>query len=298
MSQAKDPQNKKDAVGTTGHEWDGITELNTPMPRWWLYTFYVTIVWAFVFVFFYPAIPFVGDKGYSEGVLKASDRSEVAAELAAARAAQSQYLERIAGASLDEIKNDRELLTFASRGGKAAFGDNCAGCHGVGAAGGFGFPNLLDDDWLWGGSLDTIYTTLQHGIRWEEDEETRVSAMPRFLADGLLSREEVLSLVEFVSQISGQQHDAAKAEQGAVIFEAQCSFCHGTSGEGGREVGAPRLNDAVWLYGGDKNSLFETIAYARGGVMPAWSERLDDATIKQLAIYVHGLGGGEVASEE
>ena len=285
-------------VETTGHEWDGIKELNNPMPRWWLYTLYATIIWAIGYAIVYPAIPFMGDNGYSEGTLGYSQRDNVAAEIEAAQAAQKSYLDRIAAGSFEEIRADEDLMLFATQGGKAAFGDNCAPCHGTGAQGFPGFPNLNDDDWLWGGTLEDIYLTVQHGIRWDEDDETRFSEMPRFLDDMILEREDVQAVTEYVLSLSGADANADLLEQGGLVFEEQCAACHAEDGTGDRFQGAPNLTDAIWLFGGTRDDVYNTVAHSRRGVMPAWHTRLDDATLKQLTLYVYGLGGGEEATPE
>ncbi|MEM8800485.1 MAG: cytochrome-c oxidase, cbb3-type subunit III, partial [Pseudomonadota bacterium] len=167
-----------------------------------------------------------------------------------------------------------------------------------GAQGYTAFPNLRDDDWLWGGSVEDIHYTLKHGIRWEADPDTRFSAMPAFLTDEILSKDEISNVAHYVLSLSGAEHDAAAAAAGETPFVEQCSACHGENGKGMRELGAPNLTDAIWLYGGSHETIVKTVAYARNGVMPAWSERLDDVTVKQLAIYVALLGGGETTLAE
>lgn len=276
---------------TTGHEWDGIKELNTPLPKWWLYTMYATIIWSVVYCVLYPAIPMVTTA--TKGVLGYSSRGDVAAALKDAKAAQSQYLEKIEKLSLSEIRDDKELFQFAVAGGKSAFAVNCIQCHGSGAAGSKGFPNLNDDEWLWGGSLEAIHTSIKHGIRFEKDEDTRDSEMPAFGRDELLEQEQINEVAEYVLSLSGQSTDADAVAKGQEVFAENCAACHGEGGEGIREMGAPSLKDAIWLYGGDKETVVETISNSRKGVMPAWAQRLDVATIKQLAVYVHALGGGE-----
>ncbi len=277
-------------VETTGHEWDGIRELNNPLPRWWLYVFYASVIWAVGYWIAMPAWPHFW--GYTEGVLGHSDRARVAEKLAAAREAQGAFRVKIAEAELGDILSDTELLGFALAGGRAAFGDNCASCHGSGAAGAKGYPNLNDDDWIWGGTLEDIHTTLLYGIRAEHDE-TRINDMPAFLADEILDRDEVNDVTEYVLALGGRSEDPAAAERGAVLFEEQCAACHGEDGAGLPELGSPNLTDQIWLYGGEKADIIATIAYSRAGVMPHWEGRLDPVTIKQLAIYVHSLGGGQ-----
>ncbi len=276
-------------VSTTGHEWDGIRELNTPLPRWWLWTFYATIVWALIYSAAYPAWPLI--TGATKGFLGYSSRAEVAGDLARARSAQDQWLSKIKSASLVEIVQDPELLEFARAGGAAAFKVNCIQCHGSGAAGAKGYPNLNDDDWLWGGSLDQIHTTLVSGARDTVNADTRTSLMPSFT--GVIEAEKISTVAEHVLSLSGGMHDAAAAAEGAAVFVENCAVCHGEKGEGNRDLGAPRLNDAVWLYGSDKPAIMAQIKGPRHGVMPAWGKRLDATTIKQLAVFVHSLGGGE-----
>jgi cytochrome c oxidase cbb3-type subunit 3 len=284
---------EKDAVtgtDTTGHEWDGIKELNTPLPKWWLYVFYATIVWSVGYWVLYPAWP--SASGHTAGILAYNSREEVAKDMAAARAAQGGTRTKLAAASFDEIQGDPDLLNFAIAGGRSAFAENCAACHGAGGAGRKGYPALGDDDWLWGGKADEIAFSIQHGIRSTSDE-TRLSEMPRFGADGILTKAQINDVVEHVMSLGGRGADAAAAGRGAPLFADNCAACHGEKGEGNRELGAPRLDDAIWLYGGDKASLVETVTNARAGVMPTWATRLDPVTIKQLAVYVHTLGGGE-----
>ena len=275
---------------TTGHEWDGIKELNTPLPKWWLYVLYATIVWAAVWWLLYPSWPWF--TGYFGGILGANQRIELAQRLAAAGAQRAQYLERIRAASLDQIAQDPELASFALAGGAAAFADNCAPCHGLGGAGQGFYPTLADDAWIWGGTLDDIQTTILHGIR-SDDPEARLSEMPAFGALGMLNRAEINDVAEHVLSLSGRSEDAEAAARGAGIFAEQCASCHGEQGEGIQEMGAPALNDAIWQYGGTKEAIVAQIYSPRHGVMPAWVGRLDPETIKILATYVHSLGGGQ-----
>ena len=182
-------------------------------------------------------------------------------------------------------------MNFAIAGGRAAFGDNCATCHGQGGAGqSGGFPSLADDSWLWGGDLESIHQTLLYGIRFDH-EDTRFSEMPAF--GEILGPEEIDAVAEYVLSLSGQAENEEAAKQGAEIFAEQCAACHGEAGEGMVELGAPRLSDQIWLYGGTKEQVVAQIRQPQHGVMPAWVDRLDPETIKMLAVYVHSLGGGE-----
>ncbi len=277
-------------VETTGHEWDGIMELNKPLPKWWLYVLYLCIVWSLGYWIAYPAWPMLS--GYTKGVIGFSQRDAVAGELLKARASQAKFRAEIVARSFEDIQAEPELMQFAIAGGRAAFGDNCAGCHGRGAQGFKGFPNLNDDDWIWGGSLEAIHQTVQQGVR-NGGDGARDSAMPRFGLDGVLEKTQISDAADYVLNISAQPHDAEAAGRGAPLYADNCAVCHGEKGEGNRDLGAPKLSDGIWLYGGAKADIVKSIETGRGGVMPAWAARLDAETIKKLAIYVHSLGGGE-----
>lgn len=286
-------------IETTGHEWDGIKELDQPLPQWWKTIFYATIVGSVLAWIWYPSWPvWLGEWTFTAGVSGYTARKDVANELAKVEEERKEYRDRIAGLSLDAIRTDTELLRISLAGGAAAYGDNCAPCHGSGAQGQFGFPNLNDDAWLWGGTLDEIYHTLQHGIRWEDDPDTRYSIMQGFLNDGILSRQETADVTQYVLSLTGRADDAEAAARGGETFAVMCTACHGEDAKGNHDFGAPDLTDAIWLYGGDEETIYETLTYGRAGVMPAWNERLDEATIKQLALFVHSLGGGETRAME
>ncbi|MCB1387395.1 MAG: cytochrome-c oxidase, cbb3-type subunit III [Nitratireductor sp.] len=278
-------------VETTGHSWDGIKELNNPLPRWWLWSFYATIVWAVIYTIAYPAWPLINSS--TAGVLGWSSRGALSESIDAAKQAQSVYLAKLEATDVGAIQADGELTQFAVSGGSAAFKVNCVQCHGSGATGSPGYPNLNDDDWIWGGTVDDIYLTLQHGIRHPGDDDTRVSDMPAFGADEILSSAEISDVAWFVRKVSNQEFDAEAAGRGEALYADNCAACHGDAGEGMREVGAPRLSDAIWLYGGEHADIVAQVTRPRQGVMPAWGERLGDTTIKQLAVFVHSLGGGE-----
>ncbi|HTR88282.1 MAG TPA: cytochrome-c oxidase, cbb3-type subunit III [Reyranella sp.] len=281
---------EKDAISgrdTTGHEWDGVKELNTPLPTWWVYTFYATIVFAVVYCVLYPALPSLS--GHTTGLLGYTNRAQLARDLDEQAKARAKYVERIRTASFDEIRKDPELYSFAVAGGRSAFQTNCMQCHGAGGGGGKGFPALVDDDWLWGGKIDQIYQTIRFGIR-NANEKSRQTNMPRFGVDGVLTADQVGAVTDYVLSLSG---NGKATPEGAKIFQEQCAACHQATGKGNQEMGAPDLTDSIWLYGGDRASVYRTVFYARNGSMPAWSERLDEATMKMLALYVHALGGGK-----
>ena len=277
---------------TTGHEWDGIKELNTPLPKWWVYVFYITIVFAVVYALLYPSFP--GVSGYFGGLIGYNQREILDQQIEEARAAQGQFFDLAEQMTPAEMIDDAEMFRFAFAGGEAAYADNCAPCHGAGGAGvPGGFPVLADDAWLWGGSLDDIYHTLLYGIR-HEHAETRFSLMPTFGGEfGLLSREEIGDVTDYVLSLSGREHDAERAGRGGEIFAQQCVACHGEDSRGLREFGAPDLTDQIWLFGGERSEIVMQIAEPQHGVMPGWVDRLEDSTIKMLTVYVHALGGGE-----
>jgi cytochrome c oxidase cbb3-type subunit III len=277
---------------TTGHEWDGIKELNTPLPRWWLWTFYACILFAIGYVIAYPAIPLPG--GNTKGILGHTNRGALADQMEQAKTQRGEWTKKIEAASLDDIKKDPALLAFAVAGGGAAFKVNCVQCHGAGAQGGRGFPNLNDNDWLWGGTLDQIHTTLQNGIRYPGNANTRDSQMPNFGADQILTPEQITDVANFALSLSGGEGvDAAAAERGKTVFAENCAACHGDNGAGNHDFGAPNLTDKLWLYGNTLSDVMAQVTKPHMGVMPAWTGRLDEATLKEITVYVHSLGGGE-----
>lgn len=280
-------------VETTGHVWDGdLKELNKPLPRWWLYVLYATIIWSIGYWIAYPAWPTIDS--YSRGMLGYSQRTEVANDVAAAKASQARFVEAIAASPVADIKTNPDLMEFVLRGGATQFGNNCAPCHGKGAQGFKGYPNLNDDDWLWGGTAENIEQTISYGIR-SGNAKAHESAMPRFGVDQVLTNAQISDVASFVLSLSGMQGDAAAIERGNAIFAEQCAACHGPEGKGTVEMGAPNLTDGIWLYGGAKADIEETVRTGRAGVgvMPAWEGKLDPVTIKMLAIFVHSLGGGK-----
>ena len=280
-------------VETTGHSWDGIEEFNNPLPRWWLWVLYATIVWGIGYTIAYPAWPLISSA--TPGLLGASTRADVEVEIAAVDKANAAIKDKLVAADLTAIGADPELAGYAERAGAAVFRTNCAQCHGSGAAGvvGKGYPNLLDDDWLWGGTMDDIHTTVTHGIRNTTDADARYSEMPKFGTDGILDETQIAQVAEHVLAISGQEHDAALAAQGATVFADNCAACHMEDGSGDRTQGAPKLTDAIWLYGGSREKIIETVTKARFGVMPNWNQRLSEDEIRAVAYYVHSRGGGE-----
>ena len=284
---------EKDAISgqkTTGHEWDGIKELNRPMPRWWLYTYYVCILVAVGYWVVYPSWPGVTD--YLKGTGGFSSRAEHEQDLLEQKQSRLAWSGKFASMNIDEIGNDQQLLDYAMAGGRIIFADNCAPCHGTAGSGMPGYPVLADDDWLWGGTRDAIHTTVSYGIRSDHDD-SRDNTMPNFLGDEILEESQIADVSQYVLSFSGNSGDVAAAERGAAVFEEECSACHGEDARGLVELGGPNLSDGIWLYGTDENAISAQIKTPKHGVMPAWSARLTDIEIKQVSLYVHSLGGGQ-----
>ena len=276
-------------IETTGHEWDGIQELNNPLPKWWLYVFAATVIWAAVWVVLYDAIPLWNS--HSQGVLGSDQRTNLERSMAAARERQAEYLNGIENATVEEILEDPELLAFANAGGAASFADNCAPCHGLGGAGQEGvYPVLADNDWLWGGDLQAIKATIQHGIRNNDDPAARQSMMPAY---DYLPAEEVTAIATYVASLSGEVENQSLVAQGQELYGVNCAACHGENAKGQYALGAPNLSDQIWLYGEGVENIRAQLLNPQHGVMPPWQGRLEDSTIKMLTVYVHQLGGGQ-----
>ncbi len=278
-------------VETTGHEWDGIKELNNPLPRWWLIILWITVIWSVVYWVLMPSWP--GLTGHFEGVRGHTERANVDAAIAALESQRSAEMQQLLSvSSINEVESDPQLLQFAMNAGASLFGDNCATCHGAGGQGFKGYPSLVDDAWLWGGALDDIQKTLHHGIR-STHPETRISAMLAYGETGAFDRGQIDDLVEYVMHISGRSANQEAVVRAAPLYAQQCVSCHGPEGMGDPSQGAPNITDAIWLYGGERADIRETIYSGRAGVMPHWTDRLTDEQITALAVYVHSLGGGE-----
>lgn len=276
-------------VDTTGHEWDGIRELNNPMPRWWVWTFCATILWAVGYAILYPSIPMVTSA--TRGYLNFSSRAALQQDLDQSKTAQMKFHDMIAAKTVQEIDADPSLREFAIAGGASAFKVNCAPCHGSGASGGPGFPNLNDDDWLWGGDLDSIQKTISHGIRFDADPDTHMSEMPVF--GDVLDRNQIRAVAVYVWSLTNAPSDPALVSAGKQIFMNNCAACHGEDAKGKLDVGAPNLADAIWLKGAGEDAIIRQVTAPKHGVMPAWSGRLGDTTVKELTVFVHSLGGGK-----
>jgi cytochrome c oxidase cbb3-type subunit 3 len=288
MAETDKDRDEITGIETTGHTWDGIRELNNPLPRWWLWTFYLTVIWGIGYTIAYPAWPLVSQA--TSGVLGFSTRAEVARDIERFEMQNAEVAQRLASADLTTLATDDPAHQFGVSGGASVFRANCSQCHGAGAAGvqASGYPNLLDDAWLWGGTLADIEYTVRHGIRNEQDPDARFSQMPAY--GDIFEEAEIDAVVSHVMSLSG---NADPNEAGAMLFADNCAACHGDAGGGNRELGAPNLTDAIWLYGGDRDTLTETVTNSRYGQMPAWGGRLSDAEVKAVTLYVHGLGGGE-----
>ncbi|MEM7070199.1 MAG: cytochrome-c oxidase, cbb3-type subunit III [Pseudomonadota bacterium] len=306
MSENKQ-KNKLYDVETTQHQWDGIEELNNPLPRWWLWILYITIIWSIGYWVVYPAWPTLsgaGERGGTSGVIGWTQYQELKQQQAEIVALREKNLNRFSKASYEDILNDRALYEFALAGGKVAFKDNCATCHGTGGAGAKGYPNLNDDDWIWAGDFEGIYQTIKYGVRMHED--ARDSLMPSY--DGVLSNDEILNVSRYVQglytgnsktytnhieDMSVEQTQALSS--GARIYLENCAACHEPNGRGNRTLGAPNLADAIWLNSEDASisAISNQIKNPKHGIMPAWVDRLHENTLRKLTIYVHELGGGE-----
>lgn len=290
------PQVDPDAPERHGPlSFDGIRELDSNPPRVWTVIYLTTFLAALWVVVAYPSIPWLSHGGPDGrvGLLGWSSRADLSAAAERAATQEPTIQVRFEQASYANIEADPALRTYGVAAGAAAFGTNCASCHGRSGKGNLGFPNLTDRDWLWGGTPEAIEHTLHVGIRWPGSEEARTSQMPAFGRLGVLQRPQILDMVQHVWSLSGMPHDAAAAARAAPLFAENCASCHGERGQGNQEVGAPNLSDPTWLYGGSLDAVYESIHDARSGVMPVFGGRLDQDTIRKLVIYVRSFGGGE-----
>jgi cytochrome c oxidase cbb3-type subunit 3 len=284
---------EKDSVTghmTTGHEWDGLKELNQPLPKWWLYVMYATIVWSAVYFVLYPSWPWLG--GYFHGTLGYSTREKVDADVAAVAQQRAGYMDQIKVLSYDEIRKDPQLLAVAAAVGRITFANNCQPCHGAGGGGNPGYPALAAGNWLWGGKLEDIQQSVTFGIRSGLDA-ARQSQMQRFGADGIMKPDEIQSVADYVMVLYGTGAPGKDLAKGKQLFADNCAVCHGDAGQGIREFGAPKLASRAHLLAETRDGVIAQISNPHMGVMPNWNQRLDTATIKSLTIYVHAMGGGE-----
>lgn len=276
---------------TTGHEWNGITELYTPVPRIVFFFLFVTILFSIVYWILMPAWPLGWT--YTKGVLGIDQKDILETRLQEAGAQQAAWASKIDGMDYAAIQADPALMKIVREAGAPLFGDNCAVCHGTGGTGGKGFPDLTAGAWLWGGEPETIAETLRVGIN-APHEETRVSQMMAFGRDGMLARDQIDDVVTYVQSLGPTAQAAQDAEataRGAEVFATNCAACHGEDAKGNLELGAPNLTDASWIYGGDRQSMTSTIYSGHQGLMPSWEQRLTPTQRKMLTLYVLDLAG-------
>lgn len=276
----------------TGHEWNGIWEINTAVPR----PYWIFLIAAFVFSVGYwilmPAWPL--GSTYTKGLLGIDQRDIVASHVEAARDARAKWTDRIASEDFATIAADPNLMAFIRQDGHRLFGDNCAACHGTNGKGTPGFPDLVDRDWLWGGSADTVFHTISVGINSHKSDDSRSSEMMAFGTGGVLERPQIVAVANYVKSLSDPAWAKGRANlvaSGRAVFAENCVACHGEDGHGSHEMGAPDLADNTWLYGGDIDTIFTTIYGGRKGEMPAWGDRLTDVERKILTLYVLDRGG-------
>ncbi|GGE28907.1 cytochrome c oxidase cbb3-type subunit 3 [Gemmobacter megaterium] len=270
---------------TTGHDWNGIKELNSPVPRIVLWFLAVTHVYAVIAWVLLPTWPL--GQTFTSGLLGGDQKTAVAADIAAATAARAGWTEALARRDFDALRADPDLMARAMATASPLFGQNCQVCHGAGGTGGPGFPRLNDGIWLWGGTAEEIETTLRFGIN-SPHPDTRFAQMPAFGRDGLLTRPEIGLLTEYVLTL-GNGVTPGDTSDGAALFQGNCAGCHGEDAKGLEGTGAPDLTDADWIYGGDAAAVRQTLLAGRQGVMPAWQWRLSDAELRMLALYVERL---------
>lgn len=279
---------------TTGHEWNGIKELDTPVPRGVLIFLVVTHIFAFIWWFLMPAWP-VGET-HTKGLLQTNQWAEVEKELREAHEDRDPWIKAFETGTFQQIMGNEQLMEIVQTTGPRLFGDNCAACHGTDGAGGAGYPDLTDNDWQWGGSVEDIAETMRVGVN-AEHAESRQAQMPAFgnnFGGGVLNQDQLRSVATYIYSLSNKGFVNASNRQsvasGQAVYVDNCAVCHGQNAEGNRQVGAPNLADSRWIYGGDIQSITATIHDGRQGHMPTWDERLTPAEIKILALYVHSLG--------
>ncbi len=276
---------------TTGHEWNGIKELDTPVPRGVLMFLIVTHVWAIVWWFMVPAWPL--GVTYTKGLLGINQHTTVEARVVEGQQQRSSWTSRLETEPYDVIHADEALMKTVRETGRQLFGDNCAACHGRNARGAANYPDLTDDDWLWGGHPELIEQTLRVGINTAHPD-SRIGQMPAFGQDELLDRQQVRDVAAYVFSLTNPSYSTPenvdRISAGREVFVTTCAACHSESAEGNPEVGAPNLTDARWIYGGSMDTIIASVHGGRRGHMPTWEERLTKAEIRTLAVYVHDLG--------
>ena len=274
-------------IYTTGHEWSGITELDTPIPRAVKFFYGLTFAIALTMWILLPTWPLLTT--YTPGLLGFSQRDFVQDQLAAAAGQRAGWADRVARLDLNDSSDDPEARAIAIRTGTTLFADNCAVCHGGDATGGPGFPDLRDGAWLWGGTAEDIHETLRVGIN-SQHNETRFGQMPAFGRDQMLERADILALVTYVRHVAGlEEVEAEVIEAGEALFAENCATCHGEDARGESTLGAPNLTDDFWIYGGDRETVYRTLFNGREGHMPHWGDRLSPVQLRILALYVQSL---------
>ena len=276
---------------TTGHEWNGIKELDTPIPRGVLVFLILTHVFAVLWWVLMPTWPL--GSTYTKGLLGFDQRTAVAEALAEANSTRAAWVNAVESSSFAEIQANEQLMGVVGKAGRQLFGDNCAVCHGPDGKGRSNYPDLTDDEWLWGGEPETIEQTLRAGVNTSHPD-SRIAQMPSFGRDGVLDRTQVTNVAKYVYSLSHPAYstpeNVATLEAGREIFLATCAACHNENAQGNRDVGAPNLTDESWLYGGDLQTIINSVHGGRQGHMPTWNERFGPAEIKLLALYVHSMG--------
>ena len=276
---------------TTGHEWNGIKELDTPVPRGVLIFLIVTHLFAVIWWFVMPTWPL--GTTYTKGLLGTDQRKIVEEKLVQANLARASWVNAIEKLSFDEILANPQLMQVVMKTGPQLFGDNCAACHGRDGRGGDNYPDLTDHDWIWGGGPERIAETLRVGVN-SPHAESRATQMPSFGRDKMLDQTQVGNVATYVYSLSNPlastPQTIARIEAGRQVFLTNCAACHGEDAKGNQDLGAPNLSDRFWIYGGDFEKIITTIHGGRQGHMPTWDERLSPAEIKILALYVYSLG--------
>jgi len=278
-------------IETTGREWDGLKELNNPLPKWWATIFFISCIWALIYWVIYPSWPIIfgeGERGGTIGVIEWTQYNKLEEDIKKIKEIKKEYMEEFRESSYEEIFENEKIYAFSVAGGESSFKNYCATCHGIGGGGKMSYPNLNDDDWIWGGSLEEIEKTIKYGIR-ADHEESSSSEMPSFR--DAFTEEQIEELARYILIINDNESDTIPI---AELFRESCGMCHSDDGSGNKEVGGPNIVDNIWLHSsGDMNGITNQIKQPKHGIMPAWIERLDEDTIRQLTVYVYSLGGGE-----
>lgn len=274
---------------TTGHEWNGIIELNTAVPKAGWYFLLATALFSVIYWVLMPAWPL--GSTYTKGLLGADVRKNVEVGLRKAALDRATWTDRINNESFDAIRADNDLMRYVRDTGRTLFRDNCAVCHGTKATGGPGFPSLVDNAWLWGGTADDVFETIRVGIN-SDHPDSRAAQMPAFGRDAMLDRKSILNVVAYVRSLSkAENRDTQEAAAAHEIFATNCGSCHGDDAKGNKDLGAPDLTDGFWIYGGDQESVYRTVFGGRQGHMPSWEVRLSETDRKILTLYILDLKG-------